>query len=294
VQKAELAPRAKVNLLFRVLGREASGYHSIETLFLRLDLADRIVLAVGVDEGVRLRVNGDPTVPADESNLCWQAAELVSRAVGVSPAVRIELEKRIPSGAGLGGGSADAAAVLLGLNGLLGEPLGFRDLLHLASQLGSDVPFALADVDLALAWERGRRLVPLVAPPSRPALILAPEFPISAGEAYAWLADDRKGSPAPSGGPSSLFPPPGELTSWEGLCRVAHNDLEAPVFRRHPDLERAKEALRLSGAGPALLCGSGSCLLGVYGSESERDRAAVSLAEATGFRSVMTRTAGSG
>ncbi len=288
-----LHPRAKLNIVLRVLSRQQDGYHALETLFLRLDLADRLALWGG-GRGIRLEVTGDPSVPADATNLCWRAAELVFRAVGQPPAVAISLDKVIPSGAGLGGGSADAAAVLHGLNALLGEPLAFHDLLVLAGELGSDVPFALADVDFALAWERGRRLLPLAAPPPRPVLILAPGLPIGAGEAYGWLAADRAAGSETVQEQAGILPGPGSLATWEDLQRVAGNDFEGPVFRRHPELRAARDALRAAGANPALLCGSGSCLAGVFETQVAPREIAERLAEATGMRAIPTSAAGRG
>ncbi len=298
VSVLELEARAKVNILLRVLARDGRGYHSIETLFPRLELADRVVLTPG-ETGIHLTVTGDPTVPCDRSNLCWRAAELVAEAAGRPAAVTIELEKRVPSGAGLGGGSADAAAVLRGMNVLLGEPLRFGRLLELAGRLGSDVPFALADVDMALGWERGRRLLPLAPPPSLPALLLVPGYGIAASDAYDWLARDRDSGVAEAAEGSSsdgpgLFPLSGQLTSWTTLKRIAGNDLEGPVFRRHPDLRRALGGLRDTGADPAVMCGSGSCLIGVFDDEGRRNAAAALLPRRTGLASLATRTSGHG
>jgi 4-diphosphocytidyl-2-C-methyl-D-erythritol kinase len=257
-----LLAHAKLNVWLRVLAREEGGYHSIETLMLRLELADRLELETTDEPGIRLEVRGGPEVPSDSTNLCWRAAEALRNALGHEGGARIRLEKSIPAGAGLGGGSADAAAVLRGFNGLWGNRLNSRALTRLAGELGSDVPFGLCETPMALAWERGRRLLPLEAPPSRPVLIVVPGYPIGAGEAYGWLAEDR----------------------------AAGLDLEEPVFRRHPDLAGIRDLLLDRGADVALLCGSGSCVAGLFSDESVLARAVESFHEAESLSTIRTRT----
>lgn len=308
---------AKLNLSLRVLGRQMDGYHVVETLIVRLRLADELELETG-GEGLRLELSGsggdenaassgDPRrhVPVDERNLCWQAATRLYEAVDRPPALRVRLTKRIPVAAGLGGGSSDAAAVLVGLNRLLGEPLGPAQVLALAGDLGSDVAFFAADTPFALAWGRGQRVLRLPAPPSRPVLLLVPGFGVTASEAYGWWSGDRAtdeaeaaaadlvsdllpdtpaaagggaGGPRPRLAPAGVLPWPAELRRWEGLADSLGNDLQGPVERRHPELARAREALEATGAAPAFLCGSGSCVAGVFADEASRDRAREQLA----------------
>jgi 4-diphosphocytidyl-2-C-methyl-D-erythritol kinase len=303
-EPVRVAAHAKVNLRLRVLETSESGYHSIETLFLRLALRDEVELCVG-RPGIRLEVEEEPgplagvvlrgePVPRGEPNLCWRAAEAYHRALGTEPALEILLRKRLPAGAGLGGGSADAAAVLRGLEALHDGALGAKRLTELAGELGSDVPFALADTPMALGWERGRRLLPLPAPPSRPVLVLVPDFSVGTPEAYRWLDAVRAGrglegaaggAPGPAegagvdagdGGPGGayLLPSPERLADWEELEGIAVNDFEGPVFSRHPILAAWKDELFEAGARLALLSGSGSALFAVFGREAERAAAA--------------------
>lgn len=275
-----IAAPAKLNLRLRVLGRRADGFHAIETLFLRLRLADTLQLEPG-GEGIRLRLElepgprggSSPHVPDGADNLCWRAARLLYEELGREPAVRIRLTKRIPVAAGLGGGSSDAAAVLVGLNRALGTPLDPDGLVRIAGRLGSDVPFFAAETACALAWDRGQRLLPLAPPPGRPALVVVPDFGISAADAYRWWGDDG-GLVAPPG----VLPPSDRLASWQTLEELAVNDLGPPVERRHPELAVAREALAAAGASVALLCGSGSCVAGIFGAKSERDAARARLA----------------
>jgi len=303
---------AKLNLCLRVLGRQVDGYHMIETLLLRLRLADEVELETG-GEGIRLELDAarggvgsetsaDPRrmVPDGERNLCWQAAARLFERLDRPPSVRIRLTKRVPAAAGLGGGSSDAAAVLVGLNRLLGQPLPPVTLLELAGTLGSDVPFFAAEIAYGLAWGRGQRLLRLSPPPPRPVLLLIPDFGVSAAEAYGWWSDDRDAAEAAAaaadlvadvlpgtlaaGGPGAeaeevrpvaagVLPWPAELGRWEALAEVAGNDLERSVERRRPALRKARQALQAAGAELALLCGSGSCVAGVFADESACDTA---------------------
>ncbi|MGH7541852.1 MAG: hypothetical protein ACRELC_12715, partial [Gemmatimonadota bacterium] len=177
--RAEVLPaRAKVNLRLLVFERDETGYHGLETIFARLDLHDRVRVEPA-SEGISLEVTGEAAagVPTGAENLCWRAARAYLEVSPHGPGgARIRLDKRVPAGAGLGGGSADAAAVLRALDRASRCPLGERGLLRLAGELGSDVPFALLDVPMALGWERGRRLLPLQPPRPLPGLVVVPPF----------------------------------------------------------------------------------------------------------------------
>ncbi|MBA2244718.1 MAG: 4-(cytidine 5'-diphospho)-2-C-methyl-D-erythritol kinase, partial [Gemmatimonadetes bacterium] len=166
-----LAP-AKINLWLRILAREESGYHSLETLFCAVSLADTVRISRAPE--LVFEVEGEIEVGPPERNLCVRAAERFYREMGRTPEVRIELVKRIPSAAGLGGGSSDAAATLRALNTLHGGPMPSDMLLQMGSELGSDVPFFLCGSPLALAWGRGERLLALPPLPPRPVLIAHP------------------------------------------------------------------------------------------------------------------------
>lgn len=267
---------AKLNLRLRVLGRRADGFHAIETLLVRLRLADAIELETD-GEGIELHVEAPAeygALPDDESNLCWRAARMLYEAIDRPPAVRIELTKRVPVAAGLGGGSSDAAAVLVGLNRRLGKPLDALALVGLAGRLGSDVPFFMAETPFALAWGRGQRVLPIAPPPARPVLVVVPDVGISAADAYRWWSEDAVTGEAPP----EILPDPDRLAAWSTIERLATNDLAGPVERRRPELAAARRALRSAGATVALLCGSGSCVAGVFSDEADRDAARARLA----------------
>ncbi len=285
IQGPDLA-RAKVNLRLRVLSSDDEGFHSIETVLLRLDLHDDVELERG-GEGIELDVGGDAAdgVPAGPENLCWRAIEAFRRVAPREPAGwRIRLRKRIPTGSGLGGGSADAAAVLRLINRQARRPLTSGSLLRVAGELGSDVPFALLDVPAALAWGRGRRLLPLSAPPPLPGLVVLPPFRVSTVEAYGWVRAARAGGRA-SRAPASVLPGPSRLAEWGSLARIAANDFEEHVFSRHPELAACRHALErgggteggdVGGAGAlvARMTGSGSALFAVYPDIASRAEAA--------------------
>ena len=290
-QPRVLRAHAKLTVSLRVLAREESGFHSVETVLLRLELADRIELETTGESGIRLEVTGDASVPADDRNLCWRAARALYDYVEREGGTRIRLEKNVPAGAGLGGGSADAAAVLRGLNEAWGRPLSGSALLGLAGELGSDVPFGLCDAPMVLAWERGRRMLPLEAPPSMPVLVVVPAYPIGAGDAYGWLAEDRAAGLVSPPGPC-LHPGPAEFSNRSALERLAVNDLEEPVFRRHPELAEIRDTLADLGAAIAILCGSGSCVAGVFRDTAARDRAADAVQGVDGLSVLRTRTLG--
>ena len=182
---------AKLNLLLRVLAREVSGYHAIETSFVKLELHD----VVHVDTGARsrsLHCDG-PSMPEGglgpkEQNLAWRAAELYSARTGWPDEFAIRIEKHIPVGGGLGGGSADAAAVLRGLNAIAPQPLDPGALMQLGGTLGADVPFLLSDALLAWGWNHGDRLLALPSLPAVPVRLVAFDSGVHTGAAYTALS----------------------------------------------------------------------------------------------------------
>lgn len=279
---------AKVNLRLRVFARDDSGFHTVETLLLRTDLSDTLVVEES-GEGIAVDVDGPEAggVPAGPENLCHQAAEAFLDAAFAGrrnrPGLQIGLTKRIPAGTGLGGGSADAAGVLR-LLASRWPRVEQRTLFSLAGRLGSDVPFGLLDVPMALGWERGRRLLPLRPPPCRDGLLICPPFRVSTPDAYAWLVESRAGRSEGSGasgdpGGATVLPGVTRLMEWDTLGGLVRNDLEAPVFKRHPVLARALAILQ-DGESVAAMTGSGSALFAVFPGEHGRREGRESLADA--------------
>lgn len=283
------AAPAKVNLRLKVHEREPSGYHRIQTVFCALELADELEVAVDAGRGVVLDVEGPDLGPADK-NLAVRAAAAFLHRAGVERRVRIALRKRIPAGAGLGGGSSDAAAVLRALDRLLPDTLDEDRLHEVGRSIGSDVPFFLSGAPLAGGTGRGDVLAPLPPLPSRPVLLLIPPFPVSTSEAYRWLDEDRERAVVTTDGAA---PDGARPASWDDAVRQACNDFEGPVFRRHPELRALREALAEAGALVALLSGSGSTVFGVFAGEDEaRDaiRRVRTASPGTGVRLTATRS----
>ncbi|MDE2945071.1 MAG: 4-(cytidine 5'-diphospho)-2-C-methyl-D-erythritol kinase [Gemmatimonadota bacterium] len=269
---------AKVNLRLRVFARDETGFHGVETVLARTSLSDTVtVLEAAPESGIALSIDGPLAegVPDGPDNLCRQAAErFFERAFRRRdwPAVHIRLTKRIPMGSGLGGGSADAGATLR----LLADRwprLETRQLLELAGEIGSDVPFALLGVPMALGWERGRRLLPLRPPRPRPALLVCPPIHVSTPDAYDWL-----GRTDEDAGAASVLPGATRLAEWDSLERLARNDLQAPVLARHPELSELLDRLRSCDPALAAMTGSGSTLFAIFRDEAERARARRTLA----------------
>ncbi|PYP55016.1 MAG: 4-(cytidine 5'-diphospho)-2-C-methyl-D-erythritol kinase [Gemmatimonadetes bacterium] len=264
---------AKLNLFLRILARESSGFHQIETAFALLEMADELVLR-RTDSGVALEVEGPALGPRDE-NLAVRAARMVLDATGNRFGVAITLTKRIPVRAGLGGGSSDGAATLHAVNALAGNAVPRHELHHFAAKLGADVAFFASGAALALAWGRGDRQFRMPAPPAHPALVAVPPIEVATPDAYAWW-DAQNRSPAPRG-PVTLDAD--ALSTWGSIGRLGGNDFEAVVFGKHPELRALYERVAQTGPVWVRLCGSGSAVAAVYKKERERDDAMQRLGE---------------
>ena len=248
-----LRAAAKVNLTLEVLGKRADGYHEIATVMQAVDLSDRITLDDADDFELR---SDSAAVPADAGNLAWRAAAALKEAAGIRAGVRIGLDKRIPVAAGLGGGSSDAAGVLLGLNRLwrLRWPLDRLD--EVAATLGSDVPFFLRG-GAALASGRGEKVEPLTAR-SMALVLVNPKFPSSTAEMFGRL------TPAMYSDGTATRTLAGTL--GRSATRVAaslYNGMEAAAAAVFPQIVQMRAALMAAGALGALMSGSGPTVFGV-------------------------------
>jgi 4-diphosphocytidyl-2-C-methyl-D-erythritol kinase len=259
----QLPAQAKINLRLRILAREDTGFHQLETLFLRLELADtvRVRRSAARSLDVAGAGAGAGAVGPRERNLAWRAAVAYADAARWRGGFAIELEKRIPIGGGLGGGSADAGAVLRALDALSPAPLGPTALHRLAAGLGADVPFLTGTRAYALAWGRGERMLALQPPSARDVVLAIPPFAVDTGEAYGWLAASR-GAGSPTDDTSEPLEP-ASLSDWNTLAPLAVNDFEPVVAAHHPEIARLVRALRAAGCTPALMSGSGSTVVGV-------------------------------
>jgi 4-diphosphocytidyl-2-C-methyl-D-erythritol kinase len=235
---------AKINLLLRILAREASGYHSIETLFQRLALHDVVHVRVGAMTPSLLCAG--PAMPDSglgpvEQNLAWRAAMAYTAAAGWHTGWEIAIEKHIPVGGGLGGGSADAAAVLRALEAMCPSPLGAERLMAVAGTLGADVPFLLSGHSLAWAWGRGDRLLPL-PPLSRATVHLATFVEgVNTAAAYRAFAHEReiRGEMPPATSYDM-----DTFASWRAIAAIAMNDFEPIVCTMHAGVATVLPALR--------------------------------------------------
>ena len=268
-----LAP-AKVNLRLKVLTQQTSGYHSLESVFCAVSLADELTVRPGAGE-IELSVEGGvDTGPADENLAVRAARRFFLELGGEGEGARIDLRKRIPAAAGLGGGSSDAAATLLALNALHGDPLPRATLLQLAIELGADVPFFLCGSPLALGWGRGERLLALPPLPPRPVLVAHPGVAMPTGQAFQRIAELRGGGY----NPPAFALDAAALSSWETIAGVAENDFEHAAEERLPTIGAARAAMVAAGAEIALLAGSGSSVFGVFPSRDATRSAASELA----------------
>jgi 4-diphosphocytidyl-2-C-methyl-D-erythritol kinase len=262
---------AKVNLRLDVLGRRTDGYHELRTIFQAISLHDTLTLETTRVPGIDLRISGNSQLASEpgKDNLVYRALERLSGELGIRGGVRAVLTKRIPVGRGLGGGSSDAAAALLGLLRLAGKWIEPACLLEIASALGADVPFFLYG-GRALGIGRGNEIYPLPdVAPRRPLLVVSPdEIAVPTKEAYQWLSEQLTNGDGPT-----------KLMRFCALCwspqgGALSNDFEAAVFPRYPRLAAIKRELLTQGAAEASLAGSGSAVFGVYQHPAKARRAA--------------------
>jgi 4-diphosphocytidyl-2-C-methyl-D-erythritol kinase len=276
-----LRPSAKINLTLRVGEARPDGFHELRTLFQSIALSDRLSLTPRRGP-LTLETDSDEA-PGDATNLVWRAAVLLWQAIGRRGApegVAMTLRKQIPVAAGLGGGSADAAAALAGLQFLWKGRLGRADLLQLAGELGSDVPFFLMG-GTALGLGRGEALYPIVDIPRLSLIVIAPSYGISTADAYGWLDEDRdRRSTDASADRLDVHWPTGPV--------ALVNDLQAPVARREAGISDALRALQSAGARARAMSGSGSAVFGVF-ADAALTRAARRL-QRPGWRVIVTRT----
>lgn len=280
--KLTVRAHAKVNLDLRVLGVRADGYHELRTVFQSIELHDTLVCSD--KPGPFTLKCRNPIVPLDASNLVWKAAAALWTALGRSGEIRdavVQIDKKIPVEAGLGGGSSNAAAALIALGRLWGgAPVTL--LREVGATIGADVPFFLSG-GTALGLGRGEEIYPLVDLPPHYVVIVRPPFGVSTAEAYGWYDEDRAAGLRENREFQTLPVP------WPSRAAQMVNDLEPPVMRRHQEIGGLKTQLREAGATAAAMSGSGSAVFGLFRSRLAAERAVKPLSR-NGARALVTRT----
>lgn len=281
---------AKVNLILRVLDRRPDGYHNLWSLMQTVELEDELQLRLRSDsDGLKLSCD-EATLPTDGRNLVARAVALVLERAGLSVGLDVHIAKRIPMGGGLGGGSSDAAAAIIGLNRLLGLGWSASEMAAVGQKIGSDVPFFLF-APCAVVRGRGEEVSPLGLTGKRWVVLVNPGFPIETRWAYERLAGLRKAVRPLSealdriSGKSSL--------SWDDVVPLMENDFEEALAPTHGVLGSIKAELMAQGAEAALLSGSGATVFGIFRDEGAAVRAQSAVGRVEGRRASVCR-AGSG
>ena len=282
-----LSAFAKINLSLRVLGKREDGYHELDTIFQTISLHDTIRISAIEGSAIAFSCD-DRSLPTDSHNLVVRAATVLRDRVNPKKGARIRLEKRIPTHAGLGGGSSDAAATLVGLNGLWESRLTRQELSEVAARLGADVPFFL-DGGTARGTGISDRIEPLEDAPETFLLIVKPKANVSTADAYKALK-----KPALTSSNSKTILSRSEAKEFFDNQHFAslENDFEAVAFAAAPEIGRAKAALIKAGSQAALLAGSGSAVFGIFESEDAQRRAIQAIELETGWRVFPCKTVG--
>jgi len=270
----QLRAFAKINLCLRILGRRPDNYHELRTIFQTISLRDTLTLSL-VPKGISLEVS-DVALPTGPENLVWRAIDAMRNELKLSFGVHALLEKRIPVARGLGGGSSDAAAALVGMLRLTKKKVPLERLMEIAASLGADVPFFLFG-GRALAVNRGDEIYPLPDTRKESIVVVSPrDIGVSTKDAYQWISAEL----------TNRMEPP-KIWGFCALCwsrqeRVA-NDFEQPVFSRHPRLKEIRDGLLERGAADAALAGSGSAVFGIFRNPARARRAARAFPEDSVF-----------
>ena len=274
-----LLSNAKINIGLRIVGQREDGYHLLHTLFQEIDFGDHLTIRGLPTADITLAITGTAgkALPPDASNLCYRAARLLQLKTGIRKGAHIHLEKHVPVGAGLGGGSSNAAAVLRALNQLWGIHLADRDLEEMAVELGADVPFFMRG-GLQLGEGIGETLTPLKVDLPYSVLLVIPPIQIST----AWAYDQWTGrkEPAATSALDQLIRK--QPIPWEEFT----NDFESILFERHRQLKAVKEDLLKAGAEYASVSGSGSALYGLF---TDPQLAEHTASKVTDAQAVLTR-----
>jgi 4-diphosphocytidyl-2-C-methyl-D-erythritol kinase len=287
-----LAP-AKINLGLRIVGRREDGYHLLESLFVPIDLADRVAIEPRDTGELEFHLDGDaPGVPGDGSNLVVRAARAFLEAAGIEAGLRLALEKQIPAAAGLGGGSSDAAAVLLGLARIYPDAISSQGLRDLALRLGADVPYFL-DPRPALVTGIGEEIELLAGIPAFSLLLVYPGVPLATSDVYAaYLASGASLTPVPAASTMRSIRALRE-GGVHALAELLENDLEPTAVRLCPRIRELREGIEGNGALAVGMSGSGPTVFGIFRNTIAASQARDRLHFAPPVRTWLANTRGS-
>ena len=269
---------AKINLCLRVMGKRPDGYHELRTIFQAISLHDALTISIEPGGSGQFSLSSnDTSLPLGRDNLVMRAIDAITPEIGFKGSVSVELDKKIPVARGLGGGSSDAAAALIGMLRLTKEKIPSERLMEIAAGLGADVPFFLFG-GCALAVNRGDEIYPLPNGPKQTILVVSPrDIAVSTKDAYEWLSSEltRLSKPNRIWGFCALC--------WSRQGAGISNDFEGPVFSRYPRLREIRDALLERGAADAALAGSGSAVFGIFRNPAQARRAARAFQEDSVF-----------
>jgi len=262
---------AKINLRLEILGKRNDGYHEIRTIIQKISFYDDVTLKVSTQKGIKVKVD-NPAIPADNKNLAYKAAFLLMEDQKISAGVSIHIKKKIPAGAGLGGGSSNAATTLQGLNRIFKLNLKDKYLQQFSMSLGADVPFFLSGSGTALATGIGEKLKPLKLQKKLWFLLILPDFSISTSWAYNTysryniLTKRKKNIKIKN-----------SIRTFDGVVSLLLNDFESIVIPLYPEIKTIKNNLIRAGAAGSLLSGSGSSVFGVFSNKEDTKKALTKL-----------------
>lgn len=266
LQSIVLQAPAKVNYLLDVIARRPDGYHELRMIMQRINLCDQVSIKLIEANEIRV-ICGHDGVPDGEENIAWKAAKSLLELAGQPSGVEISIQKNIPVAAGLGGGSSDCAAVLLGMNELLGLGLSCEQLMKIGEKLGADVPFFIFQ-QTALAEGIGEKLSPLTGLPQAWVVLVNPNLPVSTAWVYKNLQLTQR---------KRLAIIPDSFVDVASICRVLSNDLESVTIPAFPVISEIKDELVAHGACCSLMSGSGPTVFGLFDNEATARKAGEAL-----------------
>jgi len=269
---------AKINLRLEILHKRPDEYHEIRTIFQKVSLYDDVTISRVVPDGISITVD-DPLVPSDESNLAYKAASLVLHEQKIFSGLAITIKKRIPAGAGLGGGSSNAAATVLGLSRLFNLQLPSAYLQSLAKKLGADVPFFMSTAGTACACGIGEVLTTVQLQNVFWVLIVFPNINISTAWAYTTYSKDKLLTKKEKNIMLKNY-----FKDARDIALNLYNDFESVIYPEHPHIKNLRDSLVEAGACGALLSGSGSSVFGIFSSREACESARARLEPMLDYR----------